>query len=236
MKLSLKTTLLLAGTGLHGSMKIVAEELVRRQVSFATPTTLPLRLFDLATNSMVNSPSATTLSLAGLKAIVDIDASASSATESTPSPIIMKQFAAQAIVDFYTDWEEYYRGELARAHHCNKHDFQIEYFGDLSKIRQDYVHHRGVCRNSTRCKILRWFTKGQLMVPSPAKYLQLLTDFPDGALRIAPPVSTSSRTPVTGQVDVTLMREFERVANDSRGNTSAALEEALSDWVSKNRS
>ena len=44
----------------------------------------------------------------------------------------MKQFAAQAIVDFYTDWEEYYRSELARAHECDPDDFQIDYFGDLS--------------------------------------------------------------------------------------------------------
>ena len=133
MVLSLKTTLLLAGTGLHGSMKVIAEELVRRQLSFASPITLPLRFYDLATNAMVDNPSTTILSLAGLKTIVDSDAADIRFDDSSPSPIIMKQYASQAIVDFYTDWEEYYRTELGRAHQCSKHDFQIEYFGDLSK-------------------------------------------------------------------------------------------------------
>ena len=104
MLLSLKTTLLLAGTGLHGSMKVIAEELIRRYKSFAQPLTLPLRYFDLATNSIVDHPSTTTLSLAGLKAIVDPDPGNYTAQpSSSPAPAVMKQFAAQAIVDFYTD-------------------------------------------------------------------------------------------------------------------------------------
>lgn len=235
MLLSLKTTLLLAGTGLQGSMRIIAEELIKRQVSFALPITLPLRHFDLATNSMVDRPSKFTLSLAGLKPIVEGDSIGATTTPDSPSPAIMKQFAAQSIVDFYTDWEEYYRAELARVHNCNKQDFRIEYFGDLSKIRQDYVHNRGICRNSARCKILKWFTKGDLMVPTPANYLQLITEFPESELRVTPQQVLKTRGPVTGQIDLTLVREFERVANEVRGNASDALEEAISQWVSANR-
>ena len=43
----------------------------------------------------------------------------------------MKQFAAQAIVSYYTEWEDHYRHELARAHGCTIYDLQINYFGDL---------------------------------------------------------------------------------------------------------
>ena len=73
------------------------------------------------------------------------------------------------------------------------------------------------------------------MVPTSANYLQLLTDFPEAELRYTPPTKENTRTPVTGQVELGLMREFERIANDTRGSTSVALEEALSEWVSKNR-
>jgi len=75
---------------------------------------------------MVERPSKTTLSLAGLKAIASTDPRENSSAYSSPPPSVMKQFAAQAIVDFYTDWEEHYRRELARTHHCSKYDFQID--------------------------------------------------------------------------------------------------------------
>lgn len=233
MLLSLKTTLLLAGTGLHGAMKVVAEELIRRQVSFATPVTAPLRFYDLTTNTMVEYSSKTTLSLQGLKAIVTVDGE--NATQSAPAPAVMKQFAAQVIVNFYTDWEEYYRGELARIHRCDKHDFQIQYFGDLAKIRHDYVHNRGVCRNSARCKKLRWFVRGQMMVPTAANYLQLITEFPDDELAASPVPVQTGRTNVNGQVDLAVTREFEKCATDLRGSIGAALDEALSEWIVKHR-
>jgi hypothetical protein len=235
MLLALRTTLLLAGIGLHGAMKVIAEELVRRQISFASSTTRALRFYDFATGSMADSPSATTLRLEGLKAIVGHDESGTISDQRSPAPHIVKHFAAQSIVDFFTDWEEYYRVELARVHGCSRHDFQIEYFGDLSKIRQDYVHNRGLCRNSARCRTLKWFAKGQLMVPTSENYLQLLTDFPEAELRNPPAPRDSIRVPATGQVPLGLMREFEQIANDKHGNTSAAMELALSEWISTNR-
>lgn len=236
MLLALRTTLLLAGIGLHGAMNVIAEELIRRQISFASSNIRNLRFYDLATGSMVDSPSSTTLSLEGLKAIVGHDVPEAASDKPSRAPYIVKQFAAQSIVDFYTDWEEYYRVELARVHGCSRHDFQIEYFGDLSKIRQDYVHNRGLCRNSARCKTLKWFTKGQLMVPTSENYLQLLTGFPEAELRNPPTPRESIRVPVTGQVPLGLMRQFEQIATDKHGNISTALELALSEWISTNRS
>jgi hypothetical protein len=72
----------------------------------------------------------------------------------------------------------------------------------------------GVRRNSARCKKLPWFTKGQLMVPTSANYLQLLTEFPEAELRNTPPKKENARTPVTGQVELGLMRGFERIAHN----------------------
>ena len=138
-------------------MKVIAEELIKRQLSFAGPITLPLRFYDFATNAMVDHPSRTTLSLAAFKAIVNPDSS------HTP---VMKQFASQVIVEYYTNWEEYYRSELATLHDCSKYDFRIDYFGDLGKMRHDYVHNRGVCSNSAHCALLKWFSKGDLMIPT----------------------------------------------------------------------
>src|SRR5262249_50272879 len=128
---------------------------------------------------------------------------------------VMKQFASQSIVSFYTDWEEYYRAALAHAHQCSPRDFQIDYFGDLSKLRQDYVHHRGVCSNSADCKTLNWFTKGQLMIPTAENYLQLITDFPDQELAVQPARTTTSRVSVPGKVDPAIREAFEQRVRDT---------------------
>jgi hypothetical protein len=79
----------------------------------------------------------------------------------------MKQFAAQLIVTFYTEWEEYYRPALAAALDCDAEAIRLDYFGDVRNMRQDYVHSRGVCKNSARSKVLKWFAKDQTMIPTP---------------------------------------------------------------------
>lgn len=99
MSLSLKISLLLSGTGVIGAWKVIAAEILRRYVSFATPITLPLRFYDFESKGMVDHPSPTTLSLAAIKAIIDPVRDDGAQLSQPPG---MKQFAAQVIVDFYT--------------------------------------------------------------------------------------------------------------------------------------
>ncbi|MFV8320308.1 hypothetical protein [Mycobacterium sp. 23] len=236
MLLSLKTTLLIAGLGRLGSMTVLAQELARRYASFATLITVPLRYYDLSTNAMVDHPSRTTLSLAAIKAIMapEPDVGSGDTPGATNPPAVMKQFAAQAIVDFYTDWEEYFRPLFAQVHQCSKYDFRIDYFGDLGKMRHDYVHNRGVCSNSAHCERLQWFAKGDLMVPSSENYLQLLMDFPDDALGSPPQPVQTGRDQVRGSADIPILREFDRLARARDGNLGPALDEALSAWIACN--
>lgn len=230
MSLSLKTSLLLSGTATLGSMKVIATELARRYASFAATLTVPLRFYDFASKSMVDHPSATTLSLAAIKAIIDPVRDEDTELSQPPG---MKQFAAQVIVEFYTDWEEHYREQLSKAHQCSKYDFQINYFGDLGKLRHDYVHNRGVCSNSAHCDTLTWFTAGDLMIPTAENYVQLLTAFPAESLRHKPSPVQTGRAPVRGSASIPVLREFERVARESHGSVGPALDQALADWTAK---
>lgn len=231
MSLSLKTSLLLASTAVIGSWTVIAKEIARRYVSFAAPITVPLRFYDFESRGMVDHPSATTLSLAAIKAIIDPVRDDETQLSQPPG---MKQFAAQVIVDFYTDWEEHYRVELARAHQCDKYDFQINYFGDLGKLRHDYVHNRGISSNSAHCDTLKWFGTGDLMIPTPANYVQLLTEFPADELRRKPSRVETGRAGVKGSASIPVLREFERVARDLHGSVGPALDEALAEWTTKN--
>ena len=231
MSLSLKTSLLLSSTAVVGSWTVIAAENARRYLSFASPIPLPLRFYDFESKGMVDHPSPTTLSLAAIKAIID---PVRDDAAQLPQPPGMKQFAAQVIVDFYTDWEEHYRVELARAHQCDKYDFQINYFGDLGKLRHDYVHNRGMCSNSAHCDTLTWFSNGDLMIPTPANYVQLLTEFPANELRRRPSRVETGRAPVKGSASIPVLREFEKVARDLHGSVGPALNEALAVWTRQN--
>jgi hypothetical protein len=231
MTLSLKTSLLLSSTAVVGSWTVIAQEIARRYLSFTAPITLPLRFYDFESKGMVDHPSPTTLSLAAIKAIIDPVRDDEAQLSQPPG---MKQFAAQVIVDFYTDWEEHYRIQLATAHQCHRYDFQINYFGDLGKLRHDYVHNRGICSNSAHCSTLTWFRTGDLMIPTPANYVQLLTEFPADELRRRPSRVETGRAPVKGSADIPILREFEKVARDVHGSVGPALNEALAEWTRKN--
>ncbi|PJE05239.1 hypothetical protein [Mycobacterium sp.] len=248
---ALNTTLLIAASGQQGFTQIHSKELVasvrdvvtgslRQVLQGGQPPPMPQRYFELATNEFVGQPSATTLSLAGFKYFANRDISLSNLNPDIASlpktlPAVAKQFAAQAIVNFYTDWEEHYRSALAEVHGCDERDFQINYFGDLNRMRQDYVHRSGVSGQSDGCKILKWFKAGELMIPTSLNYCQLLTAFPAAELRQRPVQRESGRDRLKVQADLKLIRDFDRIAGLLGGTKGAALDEALSDWVAKNR-
>lgn len=248
---ALKTTLLIAVVGQRGFVQISTTELVNSVRSAVTgaaaqvitnsqsPPPMPQRHFDVATNEFVAQPSATTLSLAGFKYFANRDVSPGQRNPDITElpktlPAVAKQFAAQGIVNFYTDWEEKYRAALATVHGCDERDFQIDYFGDLNRMRQDYVHRNGVSGQSDGCKVLTWFKSGDLMIPTPLNYCQLLTAFPDDELRQKPAPRKEGRDRLNVRADLKLIRAFDRIVGESSGSKGDALDEALSDWIAKN--
>jgi hypothetical protein len=177
-------------------------------------------------------PSSTTISLQVVLSMIDpgiatLEERMQPFPEETYPPI-MKQFAAQWVVNVYTEWDEHLREQLATAHGCAKEDVRSDYFGDLGKMRHDYVHNRRICRNSARNKVLKWYRKGEKMIPKHANYLQLLEAFPAEELRtIKPSPVTVQRQPVKANADPELTRQF-LVRAESLGITKdAALDQAL---------
>lgn len=255
---ALKTTLLISAVGQQGFIRLLTEEharyfkgivaggfahglngLMQRRGS---PVTLakPRGYFDLRTNQFVDQPSSTALSLAAFKYFASRDISLAQGNpgiESLPNspPMVAKQFAAQAIVNFYTDWEERYRTALAAVHGCDERDFQIDYFGDLNRMRQDYVHRGGISGQSDGCKLLKWFQAGDLMTPTPQNYCELLIAFPADELRQKPAQRNTGRERPNIRADLKLLREFERLTSDFNGSKGDALDDALKDWISKMR-
>lgn len=237
----LKVTVLVARVSHQGASNIVDTELQARFEAVNKNGARAPKYLDLHTMLPVDSPSKTAISMAVILSMVDPGvATWEERLRVTPNeenqPPIMKQFAAQWVVSLNTEWSEHYRAALAAALGCDADDINSEYFADINRMRQDYVHNRGICRNSARNKVLKWYRKGDKMIPKHADYLQLLEAFPADELRsptrsVAPP----QRQQPSAKVPPDLIRKFETMADQLQLSKDAALEQALTAWVAANQ-
>lgn len=232
----LKVTVLVARVSHQGSTKIVDDELQARFDAINKNEPRGAKYFDLHTFQAVEQPSKTTISLQVLLSMID-PGIATLAERMNPFPDetyppIMKQFAAQWVVNFYTEWDEHFRHQLALAHECKSTEVRSDYFADLGKMRHDYVHNRGICRNSARNKVLKWYHKGDIMIPKHANYRQLMEAFPSEELRrLKPSPVTVQRQPVKANADPDLTRQFLVKAENLGITKDAALDQALANWL-----
>jgi hypothetical protein len=232
----LKVTVLVARVSHQGSTKIIDDELQARFDAINKNEARGAKYFDLHTFQAVEQPSKTTISLQVLLSMIDPGiATYQERINPFPDekyPPVMKQFAAQWVVNVYTEWDEHFREQLAAALGCAKDDVRSDYFGDLGKMRHDYVHNRGICRNSAKNKVLKWYSKGDIMIPKHANYRQLLEAFPsEELLAIKPTPVVAQRQQVKANADPELIRQFLAAADDLRVSKDKALDQALSEWI-----
>jgi hypothetical protein len=238
----LKVTVLLARTGLRGAIEIADKERGERGRAINNAQSRAARFIDLHTMQWVERPSKTTLSLAVFLAMVQPPIATpgewlKSMPDEADQPEVMKPFAAQWVVHLYTEWEEYYRDALAEALGCDREAIQSDYFADLKRMRQDYVHKmRGIARNSAKNKVLKWYRQGDNMIPTHANYLQLLTEFPAEDLLTPKPIPPAQRKPINANANPDLVRQFEETADRlGLNNKDQALDQMLTEWVAANR-
>ena len=81
------------------------------------------------------------------------------------------------IVDTYTYWEDGYRPRIADAAKIEKNKLTADVFGDIRIIRNDIIHHRGIATNRIKgCKILKWYSEGDLISISEDQFETLITE------------------------------------------------------------
>jgi hypothetical protein len=86
----------------------------------------------------------------------------------------------QWIISVYALWEEGYRPRLAKARGRRKEEEKYALLGDLRRLRNDVIHHRGIATpgNTGRCEVLNWFQPGQLIQVDGRHFDQFLQLFP----------------------------------------------------------
>lgn len=89
---------------------------------------------------------------------------------------VAEQLGQQWLVLVCTECEDHYRQQIADAAGVTKNDVKFPVMGDVSKMRNDVVHHRGVATkgNSGRCEVLTWFKPGDRMLIPQARVREFM--------------------------------------------------------------
>lgn len=120
---------------------------------------------------------------------------------------------AQWISFIYAEWNDHYRFELAKVWDCSHRDYVFPFFGDLAKIRNDFIHNGGVAKRSTaNCQILSWFSEGEQMFLTPTMYVDVIRNWPWDELLREPGPAQDERNQYPGRAPVSLIDAVQRAA------------------------
>ncbi|GAA1713204.1 hypothetical protein GCM10009831_23630 [Dietzia cercidiphylli] len=242
MKLELKLSVLVSRLGHRGIMSLIDQRRQDYSRSFSKDADLPDYL-DLDTMNPTNEVSATTLSFSAILAMADPGILTFDelmiGDDQADKALTLKRFAGQWIVSFYTEWEDLFRKQLAGIHGCSVNDINSQFIQELGRMRNDFGHGRGICKKSANNRLLKWFEKGEPIIPTHENYRQLFEELENAcvALRVAPtsrdvPIQ---RQPVRAKVAPDLNSEFDRAAAAVPDLTAdEALTEALRNWIDRN--
>lgn len=194
---------------------------------------------DVQTLQRVSNRSHRTISVSALRALTDARVAGvldvMRGYDETDQPPTMARFAMQWVVGVTTYWDELYRPEIATAVGCEPRQIRSQFFADLAKMRQDYVHNRGKAsrRNATKTQILKWYELGQLMIPRQANYDQLFQELTSAIDNLRDPKTAQldNRTSISARVHVDLARAFDAAARDRAVKPDDALEQAIAAWL-----
>lgn len=130
---------------------------------------------------------------------------------------------------FFSLWEEDYRHRLAAAHGCKARDFQIPFFGDLRKLRNDVAHRGGIARvdGAGTCEILRWFEAGEPIVLDHTHFREVIEKFPWEALATKPSAAPAGRANLSTGIDSDLDLRVRQAALEDGLKIGEVAEAAL---------
>lgn len=148
--------------------------------------------------------------------------------------IVYSQWFAYA----HAIWDEQFRERVAAFFSTTdapleKNDVINDYFGDIRRIRNDFVHRKGIANEAVKVQLLKWgFIQGEPLEITTEQMLSLVDLFPREALGVKPTArTTSNRTNVPGSVDTVIMDSFLARTSELKIDKNGALDEAIADWV-----
>jgi hypothetical protein len=93
---------------------------------------------------------------------------------------------AMCLVSIYAAWEDHVRGDIASALSIPRENVSSDLFGDIRVYRRLIVHARSRADQTvSRCKILKWFEPGDLIIIDREKLHEIvkhIRKFPEGLI------------------------------------------------------
>jgi hypothetical protein len=140
-------------------------------------------------------------------------------------------------------WEEQFRARIATYFdqrsdgRIRRTDVLNDYFGDLRLVRNDFVHNKGVCKESATLKRLRWgLSRGQPIQITAEQMMSLIDLFPRDELRTPPtPQPSGDMQKMPGKVDPHLLEDVQKRAREIGLTENELLDAALSHWLRQHR-
>lgn len=154
-------------------------------------------------------------------------------------PEIQAVAYAQWFTYIYALWDEQYRGRLAKwwdrqtDAKIRRSDIQINYFGDIRLIRNDFVHHKGICNESAKVVLLQWnFVRNEPIEISAEQMVSLIDRFPNEELRKTPtPQASRGLRSVPGLIDSQILEDVKERSRELRLSENQACAAAFSGWL-----
>jgi hypothetical protein len=157
-------------------------------------------------------------------------------------PEIQAVVYAQWFTYAFAIWEEQFRGRLAKYwdsqtdEKTRRSDILVDYFGDIRLIRNDVVHNKGICAESSNTVVLQWgFVEGQPIEISAEQMISLIDLFPYGELRSPPtPQPSAGLKSVPGRLDAQLLEDVKVRARELGLSDNELNAAAYSSWLEAN--
>lgn len=125
----------------------------------------------------------------------------------------------------------------AEAEMLSKNDVRVEFFNDIRKIRNDFVHHQGIVKNAAKLKFFDWeFKEGDSLAITMDQMIEMMDSFPREQLAVRPTPSTTKpvRKNMTTSFDVELVDAYSKYVHETPGvRFEKANDEMLTDWLVK---
>jgi hypothetical protein len=219
LKRTVKVSMLAALLGASGIVQLADAEFNARLEELRYPPSQS-RWVELAREpvSVVSRPSDTTVSVEevyqsaapgvqGMLRAMRGDISPPRKTE------VQRIQGAQWISFIFAEWNDHYRFELAKVCDCSHRDYVFPFFGELAKIRNDFIHNGGIAKRATaNCQILSWFSEGQQMFLTSPMYVDVVRSWPWGDLLHQPVQSEDSRNQYPGRAPISLIDAVQQAA------------------------
>ena len=142
-------------------------------------------------------------------------------------------------------WDEQYRGRVAAAHGTapdgspwDLRDIRVPIFGDIRRIRNDFIHNKGIVDEASETEVPTWFTEGKAAAITPEQMMSLLTLFPESDLLEKPtPAAKHSRKPLPWSAEPNVIEQVQQRARQLGFNRKARKDigaAALDLWLAAN--